>query len=333
MDGEGTSLLTLVLTSSAIATIATTILKYAFDIYIVPKISGRRSADEKVDRLRPQLIESAEAAGSYVRLLLRFRSRRWFSAEDDYFRLSILYAMAEFFAWHHIVSRYAHPEVAKSSSIASVFGKYSRRTLKPLSGFGYQKDFSRRELEAFENQEVPRRAIQAIAELMITDEEGGEFPGTIKFIDFVKRYETDPDFKRWFAFLEEAFRAIENRDEKTLYFDRFVIFTIALQVFVRKMHPKRAVRIGKRLILFNIYDIDERSAAIVHDELVGDRLSFEYPFKRGSDEPPFRYEPPRLIETLNQRIDSYLRHSPDNPEGGKPADERKKRVGGGQDRS
>lgn len=283
--------LTLVLTSSALATVLTTIVKYCIDLFVAPRLQGRQTADQVVEKLRPRLIESAEAADSYIRLLLRFRARSWYSSDDDYFKLSLLYSVGQFFAYHHVASVLAHPDLEKSSAIASDFDKYSKRAIKSLSGYAYQRDFSPDERRCFEGQEVPRRAIQAMAELMITEEKASTFPGCISFIEFVDKINGDERFIRWFGYLDRVFRKIEESKNDTLCFERFVLFSIGLRVFCLKLHPIRHRRIGKAMILYHIYDVDDRSAKRLRSELEEANIGYEYPHKKDSGDESYRFKP------------------------------------------
>lgn len=270
MAASDTDWITLVLTSSAIATVATTVLKLAFDTYVTPRLARSRNADAVVARLRPRLVEAAEEAAAYVRLLLRFRKRGWYSGDDPYFRASILYACGKFFAWYHHVQATAHPDFEESSRVTEEYLKFGNRTMKSLTGFGYQQAFSRAEKDALEGVDVPRRAIQAMGELMLL---GGDKGEVIDFIDFADRIETDARFARWFGYLDKAFREIEAEGRHTLFHERFVLFAINLQVFVIKLHPKRSKRIDAPLNVNYLNDIDARSRARLLEEFAEEGIA------------------------------------------------------------
>lgn len=298
---------TIVITSTALATVFTTLIKYVIDLYISPSVFGKRSADEIVEKLRPQLIEAAEAADSYIRLMLRFRSRKWYSDSNDYFRMSVLYSIGQFFALHHIATTLAHPHIVKSTAIASDFEKYSKRAMKSLSGYAYQKNLSSEEKSKFENQEIPRRAIQAMAELMISDATENNLPSCITFVSFTNKIYEDKDFQRWFSYIDKAFIDIENRKRENLYFERFVLFSIGLRVFVRKLHPQRSNRIGRKLILYHINDIDQRSASNLRGELEEAYISYEYPFQKAVGDRKISYSPPSAWKRFAHKFRPNLR--------------------------
>ena len=168
-------------------------------------------------------------------------------------------------------------EFEASGTSAGDFWRYGFRAMKALTGFGYQRDFSSEEKRAHDGEEVPRKAIQAIGELMTVRHDDGGLPEPMGFVAFTNKIDDDPDFKKWFAYLDRAFQEVERSRRDTLFFQRMAIFSVNLKVFAQKLHPRGAKGSDKLVRMYQFSGIDKRVTDQVLKELKEDRVRFELP--------------------------------------------------------
>jgi hypothetical protein len=203
-------------------------IKFGFEDVLRPMLGWRREAKQVVRRYATPLVRSAEALERRINILIRNEEKRWFE-EDEYFRLSTLYAFGEHLGWIRIVERRFGFLPFESSRRGSQFNRRLNGIFRGLTSHGY---FRKQDPEAVDASTVPRLMLTAIGEVM-TAEDGER---VIEFTDFAQRYANDAQFRRWFADL--AAFLVKAHPADGLCWDRLLLTAANLRALICFLDPK-----------------------------------------------------------------------------------------------
>lgn len=275
----------------AIATVASAavslFVNFVYAEYIRPARERRRARRDTLTKVGMPMLRATKSAASYVDLFLSQRHRGWFQQDDDgLFRVSVLYALAEVFAWARRVEEEAYYDIAPPEERAGAFHFAQGRVFKSLTSLGYFRRATEEKKEAAIRASVPRRALQAVGELMIVRERAfvEDEERMLSFHVFVRRYESDPEFKRWMDVMGAPFLAAE-RDEDALALSRIALLANTLMTFASFLEHYLDVQSTRRERVKRIYvSHEEFMSRDVVEALLRDHKYSSPPLKRHEDD-------------------------------------------------
>lgn len=201
--------------------------KFLFEDILRPRLGWRREATRTLRDVSIVLMRSANTLERQINNLIRNSSEGWYTS-SDYYRLSTLYTFAEYFAIAELIERrYRNIAVESSKSgrrfLARLTGPY--RALTSFAYFRWSDDKA-----AVGASAVPRRMITAMGEVMSVDNDDD---GSVRtFTQFCLMYETEPQFRRWFAELDALLRRTSGPTIDAISWDRLIAAEAHLRALV-----------------------------------------------------------------------------------------------------
>ena len=222
-----------IIISAGIGGLIGSLIDFIFNQLITPKLQISRDSKAAIKKYRYPILRSADTLDRRLENLIKFVDRKWFDdPEDDYYRLSTLYLMGCYFGWSKVLEDEAFLEYELSNKKAKQFSIQFNRVFKGLTGFYYFKDVKDSEMSDIKQASVPRLALTAIGELMLKKSKSEDgMPSVLDFVEFIRQYESSPDFKRWFGYLEQLLSDLK-RDGNDAKWNRLVVFASNLRGFV-----------------------------------------------------------------------------------------------------
>ncbi|MCI4664356.1 MAG: hypothetical protein MRY74_06505 [Neomegalonema sp.] len=271
----------------AIATVASAavslFVNFIYLEYIRPARERRRARRDTLTKVGLPLLRAAKSASSYTDLFLRERRRRWFETDPDgMFRISLLYSLAELFAWARRIEEEAFIDIAPPEERAGAFHYAMGRVFKAMTSLSYFRNQSDEEREAAIVAAVPRRALQAVGELMIVRERAfaEDEPRILSFHMFARRYETDEDFRRWMDKMGALFLRAE-RDGDAASLTRVALLNTNLNTFAAFLERYLDVQSTRRERTKRVYISHDRLLpASVIDQLLRDHQRSDPPLRK-----------------------------------------------------
>lgn len=217
---------------TAIATILAFLLNVGFTHFVLPKIQSSRKKKGILDEYGYALARVTRSNIVYLNMFLKNRTKGWVCAEnDEYFRLSLLYTIGEFLGWWRIIETKAYLEFASPESDGSSLNHRGLRIFKAMNSFDYHGELSSSEVEKILKTTIPRRAAQAMGELMIDPQNGQSI---ISFSEFCERYESDKKYQKWFRFALRLFEQAESKNDID-HIERIELMLCAFDIFHRNL--------------------------------------------------------------------------------------------------
>lgn len=275
----------------AIATVASAavslFVNFVYLEYIRPARERRRARRDTLAKVGMPMLRASKSAASYVDLFLSQRHRGWYQEDaDGLFRVSVLYALAEFFGWARRIEEEAYIDIAPPEERAGAFHFAQGRVFKALTSLGYFRYLSEAEKEAAITASVPRRALQAVGELMIVRERAfaEDEERMLSFHVFVRRYEEDTEFRRWMDAMGAPFLKAE-RDGEAASLARIALLANTLTTFAAFLERYLDVQSTRRERVKRIHVLhDKHMPKPVIDALLKDH-KLAVPPLRLRDEP------------------------------------------------
>ncbi len=222
-----------IIISAGIGGLIGSLIDFIFNQLIAPRLQISRDAKAAIKKYRYPILRSADTLDRRLENLIKFVDRKWLDdPEDNYYRLSTLYILGCYFGWSKVLEDEAFLEYELSNKRAKQFSIQFNRVFKGLTGFYYFKDVDDSEMPNIKQASVPRLALTAVGELMLKksqDEDG--MPAVLDFVEFIRQYESSPDFKRWFGYLEQLLSNLE-KDRNNANWNRLIVFASNLREFV-----------------------------------------------------------------------------------------------------
>jgi hypothetical protein len=247
-----------ILISSFVGGVVGASVKFLFEDILRPRLGTRRETRAVTRKYATPLVRSAEALERRINNLIRNRDRRWYE-DSEYYRLSTLYAFAEHLSWIRMVEEEFGFLPFESSRKGREFNQRSNGIFRALSSFAYFGWSD--EFEAIDASQVPRLMLTAVGEAMIDDD--GTKPR--RFTDFIVRFGTDEQFRRWFGDLDNFLGRACGGDNYA--WDRLIAAGANLRAFVTFLDPKGSL-VHRRAIV--------NLSLLAHSE-VGRQLAQEFP--------------------------------------------------------
>jgi len=217
---------------TAIATILAFLMNVGFTHFVLPRIQSSRKKKGILDEYGYALARVTRSNIVYLNMFLKNRTKGWVCAEnDEYFRLSLLYTIGEFLGWWRIIETNAYLEFASPDSDGSSLNHRGLRVFKAMNSFDYHSELDSNEVEKISKTTIPRRAAQAIGELMIDPKTG---QGIISFSEFCEKYECDKKYQKWFKYALRLFEQAESRSDVD-HIERIELMLCAFDIFHRNL--------------------------------------------------------------------------------------------------
>lgn len=224
---------------AAVITVAATLgsfgLNALFTHVWLPRRAANQKRQETIGRFARPLARAVQSNVVYLRTFIRFKENGWFGSQsDDYFRLAMLYTIAEFFAWWQLIEDYAYLEFSEPGSTGESLNRRGLRVYRNFNSFIYHSA-SGVDTSRIKELTVPRRVSQAIGELMVSDSDtnlGPTSKGVIGFAEFTERYKTDRSLKEWLKYVERLFLTAEGKGgEAELAIERLQLLLSSFEIF------------------------------------------------------------------------------------------------------
>jgi hypothetical protein len=191
----------------------------------------------------------------------KFEQKSDINPKDDYYCLSILYPFSCFIGWYRILENEAFLEFSKLYEVESnvkrpelSYESYESQQLYPKTGgttsvlisallnrnvlINIQlerfcqdifNDFvGYRLFGRYESPKIPRFALNAIGDLMIKNSE--ESKKVLGFIEFIKTYNNDRDFRKCLTYIVDIFVEMEKSSSSS--FDMMLSFYLRIRQFL-----------------------------------------------------------------------------------------------------
>ena len=212
---------------TAVATILAFGLNVAFNHLFLPKIQKKRDKKGVLDKFGYPLTRVVRSNVVYLRMFLDNLDKGWVTSDtDEYFRLSLLYTIGEFFGWWRMIESNAYLEFAERNTDRSNLYHKGIRVFKAMNSFAYFSEISEPDKIRIEKTTIPRRAAQAMGEMMIADSQ----ESLIDFNDFCERFQNEKKFQKWFQYALRVFEKAESaKDPDAL--ERIELVLCAMEIF------------------------------------------------------------------------------------------------------
>jgi hypothetical protein len=166
-----------------------------------------------------------------------------------------LYTFGEYLARARIIERRFDYVTIESSRAGRRFNDRLNGFYRALCSFAYFRWYP--DAAAVDLSQVPRRMLTAMAECMLVEDDTE--PHIRSFSTFCVLHETDPQFARWFADLDDFLRQADSKVDP-LRWDRLIAAGANLRALVLELGGERLL--GTRRGLANLDRLQ-------HAELVG----------------------------------------------------------------
>jgi hypothetical protein len=176
-------------------------ITFVYQDVLRPWLSFRRDTERLVRTYTTPLLRATEALERRIDNFVANPGSAWY-ADDEYYRLSTLFVFADYLGLVRTLERqfgFVPIESARRGRRLQHRLNGFFRALTSWAYFGGSADPA-----AVEASAVPRFMLRAIGEA-VTDPDEPRRPA--EFTDFARRYDTDPQFRRWFAELDAFLRA------------------------------------------------------------------------------------------------------------------------------
>jgi hypothetical protein len=227
-----------IIISGIIGAFLTATTKFFFE-HTLPQWQLKRATRIAIQKYSFPVLRSAYVLETTVRdLLLGIYKKRLYESRDDYYRLRVLYLFGRFLGWCKILSNESvleyveRSEIIKSKNVKKFTMYYDLifQGIINLSYFSGIEDISSAE---YESARIPALVVSCIGDLMIKESTKSKeiFSDIISFLEFTRYYQENPEFKKWFSYLENLLTGLESSQTNPKW-NRLIIFYTNLCVFI-----------------------------------------------------------------------------------------------------
>jgi hypothetical protein len=209
--------------------------KFLFDGLLTPQAAQTREARRLLALYTTPLTRSAEALERLINHFIRGLAERAYH-DSEYYRLSTLYAFANYLAWVELVERDFGFVSLDSTRKTRTFKRRFYGFFRALTSQAYFRWADGRadvDAAAVTASAVPRNMLRAIGEVMVDDVRERRVKS---FTDFTLEYSREPQFARWFTDLDRVLNAAEDGDSFAK--DRLIAAGANLRALVVTLDPK-----------------------------------------------------------------------------------------------
>lgn len=271
---------------------------------VLPQWQQRKATRIAIQRYSFPILRSARYLHTTIQAILLDANRtNWDRQEFDYFHFRVLYSFGMFFGWYKVLSNESMLEYLGTSEIqrtksADEFAPYYDIIFKGISDDTYFLKAEDISVENRESARIPALIVSNIGELMIREPKDSKdmFSKIINFLEFTRYYEKNPEFKKWFIYLENLLKntVISKTDAR---WNRLIIFYTNLSVFINFLdRNNQKLSFPKSIQLRYLFPI---SRALFHQEhnylIIQNSIS-------GNIHPRIKEELLRQLKTLRYNI-------------------------------
>lgn len=228
--------------------------KFLFEDILRPWLGWRRDGRQLSRTFTRPLERTAESLERQINNFVRNVDRDWYR-DSEYYKLSTLYAFAEFLAWVQLLEKRLGFVAIERSRSGRRFNHRLNGLYRALTSFRYFRWVV--DQDSVASSAVPRRILGAIGEIMIVSSE--KEAQVYQFSDFCVRYSNDAQFANWFKDLDRFLLAATPSNP--LHWDRLIAAGVNLRLLVGELSPKVARR------QMEVSNLDLTSAQEVKDIL------------------------------------------------------------------
>lgn len=213
--------------------------KFMFEVYFQSKLKARWEDQKTLNEIKFPFLRACKSLEKRIELVLKNNNANWVDDKnDDYFYLSTLYQFGVFFGWIRVLEDKAHLEFSNNKK-TKVFYRLFSNVLESFTGHIH---FSKLVDVPFEEKckgTFQRLVIRAMGELMVSFDPKDSTAQTyrmLEFTEFVRRMNESDDFKKWFGYLGNFIRNLEQ-SPKDLRWDRLLIIASFLSIMSKYLDP------------------------------------------------------------------------------------------------
>ena len=231
-------------------------VKFLFEDVLRPRVGWRRDARRAVQGITVPLLRATDSLERWINNWVRNVEAQWYST-SDYYRLATLHSFAEYLGWARIMERRFGYVAIESSRAGSRFNRRLNGLYRALSSFAYFQ--SVHDAEKVGASSVPRKMFTAMGDIMIASIEPAS---VLQFDVFCVRYETDPQFRRWFADLDAFLRGADPKTD-SFKWDRLIAAGANLRALAVELDTDRRVSRQPRIVNLGLLVHDEMREALI----------------------------------------------------------------------
>jgi hypothetical protein len=216
-------------------------VKFVFEDVLRPRVGWRRDARRAVRGVTVPLLRAADSLERWMNNWIRNVEAHWYQT-SDYYRLATLHSFAEYLGWVRIIERRFGYVAIEASRAGARFNTRLNGFFRATSSFSYFRWSS--ESEKVAESSVPRKMFTAMGDVMICSTEP---PTVLTFSDFCVRYETDAQFRRWFADLHEFLLAADPEHDPFRW-DRLIAAAANLRALAVELDTDERITRAPRIV-------------------------------------------------------------------------------------
>lgn len=175
-------------------------ITFVYQDVLKPWLTFRRDTERLVRTFTTPLVRAAETLERRIDNFVVNPGSTWY-ADDEYYRLSTLFVFADYLGWVRTLERQFGFVPVESAARGRQLQHRLDGLFRALTSRAYFRGAA--DPAAVEASELPRFMLRAIGEAVTDPKEPRK---STEFTEFVRRYEAEPQFRRWFAELDAFLR-------------------------------------------------------------------------------------------------------------------------------
>jgi hypothetical protein len=208
-------------------------ITFVYEDVLRPWLSFRRDTSRLVKMYTTPLVRATESLERRLENFSANDGSAWYR-DDEYYRMSTLFVFAEYLGLIRTLEREFGFVPLESEERGRRLQQRLSGLFRSLTSFAYFSGAA--DPARVEESSVPRFLLRAIGEA-VSDSNNPR--RTMEFTDFVLRYGSDPQFRRWFAELDAFLRSASRRDDTRR--QRVVATQANLRALLLELDPRGAL--------------------------------------------------------------------------------------------
>lgn len=202
------------------------------DEVIRPWFSMRRQTRKLYKKYKNPISSAANTLERQINTIVRSKGEAWL--RENYFTLSTCYKFGVFFFWVRQIEQdlgYLQLDSSKKTK------EFTRTLYGPFAGISSIRRYFKDQTDS--SRVVLRRDFtRAIGEDMLADSSANtDHPHPIGFSNFVRRFDSDPQFAQWFSSLIELLKDCSQAPPEIII-ERLIVTGAHLKLLLKLLDPK-----------------------------------------------------------------------------------------------
>ncbi len=250
---------------------------------LIPQWQQKKATRIAIQKYSFPILHSARYLQRTIQeMLVAVNITNWDDQDLGYYHSRLLYSFGIFFGWCRVLSNESFLEYQETSEIERSksehrFASYYDIVFKSISDVTYFLEADGISLEDRESARIPALIVSCIGELMIKEsKESKELSSKIiNFLEFNRYYNQNPEFKKWFRYLDDLLKKTTISDSDARW-NRLSIFYTALSVFIdylnrndMKLPFHKSIQLKYLFPVIRILSHKERKLLIAQSSLFG----------------------------------------------------------------